>query len=92
VRSAGRIVLHCGLFLFRRDWLEQIGPFDEQMRFGEDQEFLLRAIATDPIRAFPEPVFFYRLHAGNKTDQVDRKRLQATLALLHLAHGTLPLP
>jgi len=54
--------------LFRRAALEQIGPFDPDLRIGEDVDWLLRAMEQG-IRfvLHRHPVVYYRRHGANLT-------------------------
>ncbi len=86
-----RVVMHCGLYLYRRELLRRVGFFDEKLAVGEDQDFNLRVLKCSAIRMFQRPVFFYRVHSDSLTAGHDQRKLAATIALVHFSHGTLPL-
>jgi glycosyltransferase involved in cell wall biosynthesis len=50
--------------LIRREVVERIGGFDEDLLTGEDWVFFLRAAAVGPFVRVPEPTVLYRRHAG----------------------------
>jgi len=68
-----------GAALFRRSAFARIGNYDEQLRFGEDIDWYLRANeARIGILLLDVPVIRYHVHATNMTtDFVSTKRAQA---------------
>lgn len=75
-----RTVVHSllGSALMRRAAFETVGSFDESLRFGEDQDWFLRARELSARLAIIEDVtLVYRLHASNMT-----RGLGGTQALL----------
>ena len=63
--------------LFRQPALEQIGPFDPELRIGEDVDWLLRAMEQG-VRfvLHRHPVVYYRRHDANLTGDRDAARRQ----------------
>ncbi|MCL2024342.1 MAG: glycosyltransferase [Coriobacteriia bacterium] len=60
--------------LFRRDLSEQIGSFRPQF-YNEDYDLWLRLLAAGARHLHqPEPLAFYRIHQGQKTDDVLKQR------------------
>jgi len=65
------------LYMFRRDFLIEMQPFDPQWGALCDQEFLYRALQHSPIARQPIPVAHYRIHANNSTVHWDKGHLHA---------------
>ena len=63
--AAGGLLWTCPT-LIRREWIERIGGFDEQMRRCEDFDFFLRLARAGALFAYlpGEPVAFYRKFPG----------------------------
>jgi len=62
------MVLSLGAAIFRREVFETVGMFDEQLRFGEDVDWFLRAReAGINIEILNEVTRFYRKHDRNMT-------------------------
>jgi glycosyltransferase involved in cell wall biosynthesis len=60
--------LQVGTLLTWRRTFEQIGAFDESLRWGNDADWFLRAReAQIPIAMVPEPLVIYRIHEGNES-------------------------
>lgn len=51
-------------WLLRRELALAIGGFDGSLRFAEDYEFLLRALARSDLLVVDAPLMGYRLHPG----------------------------
>ncbi|MES2682303.1 MAG: glycosyltransferase family A protein [Pseudomonadota bacterium] len=67
-------LLFISSILFRRRAFEQIGVFDEDMRFSEDVDWCLRAQDAGLPRAMSETVVHhYRFHGSNMTLQAPDK-------------------
>ena len=57
---------HVGGLLMRRAAFAEVGPFDEQLRHGEDLDWFLRSRELRlPAITHPETVLWYRHHADN---------------------------
>jgi hypothetical protein len=62
-------VLHLGASLYRRQLLDQVGPFDESLLQAEDIDFLLRTIELGPKYALSDEVgVYYRKNHGSITE------------------------
>ncbi len=60
--------VNLGACLFRREVLEQAGPFDESLRFGEDTDFFMKLWETEVRKRFLlTTCLYYRLHQTNMT-------------------------
>lgn len=72
--------------LFRREAFSRVGPLDENLRFGEDVDWFLRAreAGVDHVTT-GETVLRYRLHEGNVT----RDREAARRGLARALHQSL---
>lgn len=55
----------CGLFLYRRETLDRVGPFDETLPAAEDADHLFRLLAQAPVPILNAPAFERRLHGAN---------------------------
>jgi len=59
---------YLGSCLFRRTVFDECGLFDEQMRYGEDYDFLFRCWEHDVVKVVvPEVSLLYRRHTRNMT-------------------------
>jgi GT2 family glycosyltransferase len=76
--------VHCAS-AFRRGLWAQVGGFDEGMDAWEDYEFWIRlAAAGARIRCVPGDHFFYRRHAGSRSETAgDTRHLQRYLRTKH---------
>jgi glycosyltransferase involved in cell wall biosynthesis len=71
-----------GSAMFRRDFFEQVGDFDTGQHVGEDTDLFLRAIEKNiPFHLHSEVVLYYRRHANNTTNDLDKLRLGMLHAL-----------
>jgi glycosyltransferase involved in cell wall biosynthesis len=67
----------------RRECLEQVGLFDESLRWGEDADMWLRlARAGYAFGYLDQPLLQYRIHANSMTANVSPKQVQGWLAVL----------
>jgi hypothetical protein len=51
---------------WRRGLLDEIGLFDESLRYCFDYDFWMRAIRRYPLHVLDEPLSFFRVHKGSK--------------------------
>ena len=66
--NAPCFAVNLGASIFRRSAFEQVGPFDEQLRFSEDVDWFMRARERGIKTAKIEDVtLLYRLHDQNMT-------------------------
>lgn len=70
--------------VIRRECLEQVGLFDESLRWGEDADMWLRlARAGYAFGYLDQPLLQYRIHASSMTANVNPLQVQEWLAVLH---------
>ena len=61
----------CGSILYRRATLQRVGDQDDSLPVYGDWDYSLRMAMMDCQFGFvPEPLFFYRFHAGNSMKKV----------------------
>ncbi len=73
--------------LFRAELFERVGLLDESLRFGEDIDWLVRAVQCGArIRQHNAIVVRYRRHAQNITNQLEQTGACWLLALRKAAH------
>lgn len=69
--------------MFRADVANEIGYFDEELRTGEDREFLVRLIFRGDFIYFPESITLYRWHEDNISQSKNAQRnLENSLRVL----------
>ena len=67
--------LHLGAALFRRQILDMVGAFDEDMRFWEDSDYFLRLVERDYSTILCDvDALIYRRHEANATCDVAASR------------------
>lgn len=59
--------------MFRRYLLFREGYYEEDLRYGDDKEFLFRIMRDSNISYLAEPIVFYRLHDSNITIMTDKE-------------------
>ncbi len=69
--SAQKKPIACGI-LFRKDHLIDIGLYDEKFLLGEDEDLRIRFIKKYSITYVPLPLYRYRKHNNNSTDNIHR--------------------
>ena len=63
------VSFNIGAALYRRSVFEKIGPFDADLRYGEDTDWFMRAReAAVGLLVLPQTTLHYRLHAGGMTN------------------------
>lgn len=70
--------------LFRGDVVEQLGGFDESLRFGEDNHLTLRVVELGDVRLAPGEYFGYRRHSGNVTNSPPTESHRSSERLLRI--------
>lgn len=71
-----------GALMIRKEVIETIGYFDEQIVYAEDQDWLMRIREKKiPVQIFDEVMLRYRIHTGNSTIQKSFKELNILKAL-----------
>jgi len=56
---------------YRREVFEELGCFNERLRYSEDYEMALRIIDRYTIKLVPEFLYGYRRHESNTTNRLD---------------------
>jgi glycosyltransferase involved in cell wall biosynthesis len=75
--------VHLGSGLYRRRAFDQLGGFDEQLRFSEDVDWFMRAReAKLRIEILPDVTLVYRLHDSNMTRDAKERIAASTLMAL----------
>jgi glycosyltransferase involved in cell wall biosynthesis len=63
---AGRFFpVNVWLYLFRRSFFDRHGTFDTDIRYSDDADLILRALARAPIPILDVPMVWRRVHADN---------------------------
>lgn len=71
-----------GSAMFRKSAFDQIGGFDESMKYCEDLDWFLRAIEEEiPFIIHEKTSLIYRIHGGNLTTNVKQTDLSLFVAL-----------
>jgi len=65
-KSAAAEPIACGV-LFRKDYLVDIGLYDENFRLAEDEDLRIRYQKKYNIHYVPLPLYRYRMHSNNST-------------------------
>jgi glycosyltransferase involved in cell wall biosynthesis len=58
--------IHGGSCLYRKDLVERLGGFNEELITGEEYEFNIRMSLLTTPRKFSGLVYCYQIHSGNK--------------------------
>jgi glycosyltransferase involved in cell wall biosynthesis len=64
-RGGSFFPVSCSLYLYRRETLARVGPFDETLRAAPDADFHFRLLASAAIPVLAVPAFERRLHGSN---------------------------
>jgi glycosyltransferase involved in cell wall biosynthesis len=64
-RAGGFFPVSCSLYLYRRETLEGVGPYDEALAAAPDCDLHFRILSREAIPILPVPTFDRRLHAAN---------------------------
>ena len=70
-----------GTMMFARSLFVELGGFDETLR-EEDWDFVIRSAAKSPFCAVPQPLLYYRSHAGNTMRTAGRRRIFQQKAMI----------
>jgi glycosyltransferase involved in cell wall biosynthesis len=71
-----------GAMLVRKKIIDTIGYFNEQLRYSEDQDWLMRIRENNlSIHVLHEVTLYYRIHPGNMTRHKTAKELNLLQAL-----------
>lgn len=74
----------CGI-MFRMNQLHEVGLYDEKFLLHEDLEFRFRFLSRHTISRIPLPLYRYRRHGSNMTNDLDRQ--EHFLSRLRDKHG-----
>jgi glycosyltransferase involved in cell wall biosynthesis len=69
------------LVLMRRDIVEQLGGFSEQLRYGEDWDMWIRVLERGPAAIVEKSVLLYRWHLGSTSHFHDGQMYEALSAI-----------
>jgi hypothetical protein len=72
--------LHLGTMLCQRETFLRIGPFDETLCMGEDEDWFSRASLVSRFHYLPKPLLRRRFHAG-QTPPESEKSLRSLIAV-----------
>jgi glycosyltransferase involved in cell wall biosynthesis len=67
IRRSNYIPFPHGSAMFRRDAFDAIGGYDEELVYGEDQNFFLRMTALGRVVTLPDVLYHFRYHTDNTT-------------------------
>jgi GT2 family glycosyltransferase len=89
------LYLHCFVPsptpLVRKSVLDDVGLFDEEIRYGsEDWDLWLRIAARYQFAFVPEPLAKYRYHASHRSKEGHLRREQQTLEIIEKAARNYP--
>lgn len=82
--SAVKSPIACGI-LFRKDFLFDVGLYDEEFRAREEEDLRIRWLEKFTITNLPIPLYRYRMHESNLTK--DAQAMDKGLDRLHKKHG-----
>jgi hypothetical protein len=74
--------------LFRRSLLAQIGPFNPDMRMGEDWEFSVRALLVGDVGVVRRPLAYHHVRTGDTADEY-RNSINTESGHVHKRHTML---
>ncbi len=82
----------CGSILYRKRTIDRVGPEDESLPVYGDWDYSLRlALHNCHFGFIPEPLFYYRFHAGNSMKWVSAVESASNTILAKLfSHPDLP--
>lgn len=80
-----RVGTNCGLTV-RADLFDRVGTFEDDLRCGEDSEFLLRAVREAAFVVVPEVLVTLHIHAGPRARHAVAANLSAYEVILE-RHG-----
>ncbi len=86
--SKNRLLLDFMTFhfrLMRRSLYEQVGGITNSLDFVEDYDLCLRLSEVTHIRHIPKPLYYYRVHAGNASSQLNLEQTLRTHTILKQA-------
>lgn len=86
-KSAREAPIACGIF-FRKDYLVDIGLYDEEFLLAEDEDLRIRFLKKYTISYIPLPLYRYRMHENNSTNNIDKfKQYKEKLITKHQLPG-----
>jgi glycosyltransferase involved in cell wall biosynthesis len=97
IKHGGVLLFPGAVTMLRRDIVDKVGFFDEDLMTGEDRDYLYRLLSLTDVYFFHRPVFIGRLDSKKLTwrfedaDSLGDRRSRAEGLLMDLAHGIEPL-
>ncbi|MDL0429711.1 glycosyltransferase [Marinobacter sp. TBZ242] len=90
-----RLLLDCymalpGGALIRKSVLEQVGPFEEAFRAGQDHDMALRIMEATKVAYLPELAFYYRKHGDSISSKGLERRWKTGMEILRRAAERYP--
>lgn len=82
------VITPTSTLLVRRSCFEAVGPFDDELRYGEDLDMWLRLARQFEFRALPAPLVLYHIHPNALTRNY-RAIVSGLRRLLHRYEGEL---
>ena len=76
--------ISCGI-MFRKDFLINIGLYDEKFMLREEEDLRIRFLEKHKIYNIPLPLYRYRMHEGNSTK--NKPRMDKYADLLKTKHN-----
>lgn len=77
------------LYLYRRDFIANLGYFDETLRIGYDFDFILKVFQETEIPLIAKPTVLRRFHRNNISVHEKRGRLQLRPEVISACKGIL---
>jgi glycosyltransferase involved in cell wall biosynthesis len=74
---------------YRKTALQEVGPFNERLKYSVDYEMAVRLAARFDMRLIPEFLYCNRIHSTNTQEQLRLRLLRFWLTRLRIAHQQL---
>lgn len=76
--------------LIRKSILDEVGPFEESFRAGQDHDMVLRIVEVTKVVYLPRLAFFYRKHGDSISAKGLERRWTTGMEILRRAAGRYP--
>lgn len=86
----GNLILCGSVAMVRRCCFEDVGVFDQNLRFAEDWDMWIRIAAHYSFAVVKESLVFYRQHCNNKSKKNCQLHLQHRLVIIEKAFQSAP--